>query len=59
MIRMKTLTRPIPGLRRLVAVWRLAALTLFAPNPARAGRLGADVIALVPEGTSANSPTPT
>ena len=39
----------IAALRRVVAVGILAALTMFAPKPARAGRLGADVIALFPK----------
>ncbi len=34
---------------RSVAVGMLAALTLLAPKPARAGRLGADIIALFPK----------
>jgi hypothetical protein len=38
-----------PTVARSVAVGMLAALTLFAPKPARAGRLGADVIALFPK----------
>jgi hypothetical protein len=37
------------GLRRVLAVVALAAMTLFAPRPAQAGRLGADVIALFPK----------
>ena len=37
------------AVRRVVAVGILAALTMFAPKPARAGRLGADVIALFPK----------
>ncbi len=37
------------AVRRVVAVGILAALTLFAPKPARAGRLGADVIAMFPK----------
>ncbi|HEX4380443.1 MAG TPA: hypothetical protein VH022_10440 [Candidatus Acidoferrum sp.] len=37
------------GMRQLLAVVALASLTLFAPRPARAGRLGADVIALFPK----------
>jgi hypothetical protein len=39
----------IAAMRRVVAVAILAALTMFAPKPARAGRLGADVIALFPK----------
>jgi hypothetical protein len=39
----------IAAMRRVVAVGILAALTMFAPKPARAGRLGADVIALFPK----------
>jgi hypothetical protein len=41
--------RPGQGLRRLAAVVVLGALTLFSPNPARAGRLGSDIIALFPK----------
>ena len=40
---------PRLGMRQLLAVVALASLTLFAPRPARAGRLGADVIALFPK----------
>lgn len=40
---------PRLGVRRLLAVVALASLTLFAPRPARAGQLGADVIALFPK----------
>ena len=39
----------IAATRRVVAVGILAALTMFAPKPARAGRLGADIIALFPK----------
>jgi hypothetical protein len=39
----------IAAVRRVVAVGILAALTMFAPKPARAGRLGADIIALFPK----------
>jgi len=39
----------IAAMRRVVAVGILAALTMFAPKPARAGRLGADIIALFPK----------
>jgi hypothetical protein len=39
----------IAAMRRVVAVAILAALTMFAPKPARAGRLGADIIALFPK----------
>jgi hypothetical protein len=39
----------IPAMRRFAAVSILAALTMFAPKPAHAGRLGADVIALFPK----------
>src|SRR5579862_855332 len=35
--------------RLLAAVAALACLTLFAPRPARAGQLGADIIALFPK----------
>ena len=41
--------RATPAMRRIVAVCTLAVLTLFAPKPATAGRLGADVIALFPK----------
>jgi hypothetical protein len=37
------------GLRQLLAVVALASLTLFAPRPARAGRLGSDILALFPK----------
>jgi hypothetical protein len=40
---------PRVGMRQLLAVVALASMTLFAPRPARAGRLGADVIALFPK----------
>jgi hypothetical protein len=40
---------PKVGLRQLLAVVALASLTLFAPRPARAGRLGADILALFPK----------
>ncbi|HUE42569.1 MAG TPA: hypothetical protein VMP12_03345 [Candidatus Sulfotelmatobacter sp.] len=40
---------PRMGIRQLLAVVALASLTLFAPRPARAGRLGADIIALFPK----------
>jgi hypothetical protein len=40
---------PKVGMRQLLAVVALASLTLFAPRPARAGRLGADIIALFPK----------
>jgi hypothetical protein len=40
---------PRLGLRRLLSVVALASLTLFAPRPARAGKLGADIIALFPK----------
>jgi hypothetical protein len=48
MVRMKKLSA-IVAVRRVVAVGILAALTMFAPKPARAGRLGADIIALFPK----------
>ena len=48
MVRMKRLSA-IPAMRRFAAVSILAALTMFAPKPAHAGRLGADVIALFPK----------
>jgi hypothetical protein len=48
MVRMKRLSA-IPAMRRFAAVGILAALTMFAPRPAHAGRLGADVIALFPK----------
>jgi hypothetical protein len=35
--------------RRVIAACALAALTLFSPKPANAGRLGADIIALFPK----------
>ncbi len=37
------------GLRRLLAVAALASLTLFAPRPAHAQKLGSDVIAMFPK----------
>ncbi|MBV9887266.1 MAG: hypothetical protein JO119_12025 [Acidobacteria bacterium] len=37
------------GSRLLAAVVALACLTLFAPQPTRAGQLGADIIALFPK----------
>jgi hypothetical protein len=40
---------PRLGLRQLLAVVALASLTVLAPRPARAGRLGADIIALFPK----------
>src|SRR4029077_10041536 len=39
----------VPTIRHILVVGILAALTMFAPRPARAGRLGADVIALFPK----------
>src|ERR1700687_1629335 len=48
MVRMKRLSA-IPAMRGFAAVGILAALTMFAPRPAHAGRLGADVIALFPK----------
>jgi hypothetical protein len=41
--------RATPATRRIVAVCAFGVLTLFAPKPATAGRLGADVIALFPK----------
>jgi hypothetical protein len=38
-----------PAIRRVVALCLLASLTLLAPKPARAGRLGADIIGLFPK----------
>jgi hypothetical protein len=38
-----------PARHRVVVICVLSALLLFAPKPARAGRLGADVIALFPK----------
>ena len=48
MVRRKKMSA-IAAVRRVVAVGILAALTMFAPKPARAGRLGADIIALFPK----------
>ena len=48
MVRRKKVSA-IAAVRRVVAVGILAALTMFAPKPARAGRLGADIIALFPK----------
>src|SRR2546429_9766003 len=42
-------TRPRSTIRRLVAAGILVALSLAMPRPARAGRLGADIIALFPK----------
>jgi hypothetical protein len=42
-------TRPVPVILRVVAAGILVAMFLAAPKPARAGRLGADVIALFPK----------
>src|SRR5437868_707506 len=42
-------TRPRSTIRRLVAAGILVALSLAMPKPARAGRLGADIIALFPK----------
>lgn len=41
--------RPVSHLRRLVAIGVLVAMVLAVPKPARAGRLGADIIALFPK----------
>jgi hypothetical protein len=41
--------RKTPAIQRVVAVCLLASLALLAPKPARAGRLGADIIALFPK----------
>ena len=48
MVRRKKVSA-IAAMRRVVAVGILAALAMFAPKPARAGRPGADVIALFPK----------
>jgi len=48
MVRRKKVSA-IAAMRRVVAVGILAALTMFAPKPARAGRLGADIIVLFPK----------
>ncbi|HTA79932.1 MAG TPA: hypothetical protein VK720_10320 [Terracidiphilus sp.] len=48
MVRRKKVSA-IAAMRRVVAVGILAVLTMFAPKPARAGRLGADIIALFPK----------
>jgi len=42
-------TRPRSTIRRQVAAGILVALSLAMPKPARAGRLGADIIALFPK----------
>src|SRR2546429_2875370 len=42
-------TRPRSTIRRLVAAGILVALSLAMPKPVRAGRLGADIIALFPK----------
>jgi len=52
MIRVSTLGPTLvhrAGLRQLLAVAVLACLTLFAPRPAHAQKLGADVIAMFPK----------
>src|SRR5580704_1725959 len=41
--------KPGSATRKAVAVCILSAMILFAPKPARAGRLGSDVIALFPK----------
>jgi hypothetical protein len=48
MVRRKKVSA-IAAMRRVVAVGILAALMMFAPKPAHAGRLGADIIALFPK----------
>jgi len=40
---------PSTAILKMAAVFALATTTLFAPQPARANRLGADVIALFPK----------
>jgi len=42
-------TRPVSRLVRLVATGILVAMVLAGPKPARAGRLGSDIIALFPK----------
>src|SRR5256714_11063059 len=42
-------TRPRSTIRRLAAAGILVALSLAMPKPARAGRLGSDIIALFPK----------
>src|ERR1700730_13232016 len=42
-------TRPVSRLVRLVATGILVAMALAGPKPARAGRLGSDIIALFPK----------
>src|SRR2546423_13184913 len=44
-----TQTRPGSTIRRLMAAGILGALSLAMPKPARAGRLGSDIIALFPK----------
>src|ERR1700674_3895877 len=44
-----TPTRRGATIRRLVVAGRLVAMSLAMPKPARAGRLGADIIALFPK----------
>src|SRR5258705_7291574 len=44
-----TPTRRGAAIRRLVAAGILVAMSLAMPKPARAGRLGADIIALFPK----------
>ena len=44
-----TRSRLGPAIRRLVAAGMLVAMSLAMPKPSRAGRLGADIIALFPK----------
>jgi hypothetical protein len=56
-IRAAATPSPAKAVAKLAAVLAFAASTLLTPQPARAGRLGNDIIALFPK-KSANSPTP-
>src|SRR5216684_3754483 len=44
-----TQNRLVTAIRKLVAAGMLVAMALATPKPARAGRLGADIIALFPK----------
>jgi hypothetical protein len=48
-IRTATISRPAAGFCKLAAALAFTAATLLAPQPARANRLGADIIALFPK----------
>src|SRR6266849_1882339 len=48
-VRAVATTSPATGIIKLAAVFALVAATLLSPQPARAQRLGADIIALFPK----------